>query len=803
MGSLLQDIGYGWRMLRKRPGFTLAVVLCLAIGIGANTAIFSVINAVMLRPLPYPEPDQLVAVHNVYRSDGEESKSPVSAPNFLAFKERSRSFSDLVSIAYRSYSLTQEGVEAEYVRGARVSWSLLPMLGVRPQIGRLFTAEDDRVDAPYTAVLSDGLWRRHFNGDPGVLGKTITLNGTPFVILGVAARGFRFPDGVEVWAPAKLDPVELPPWHDLDMVARLKPGVSLAQAQADLGGIAGQLAGELPDTNAGWGVRITPLREVLEGDVRPALLVLLGAVIFVLAIACANVANLELARMAERDHELAVRVALGARHGRLVRQLLIESVLLALLGGGAGLLLATTSLKSLIVLSPVEVPAFRSVSIDGRVLAFTLAASVLTGVLFGLVPALRSARPQVGGLLKEGARSTTGVRSALFRNALVTIETGLALVLLVGAGLMLRSFWRLGDVHPGFEPRGLLTARINLPSSSYPEPEQRALFFRALVDRAATLPGVQRAAITTTLPMAQENLTDEFTIEGRATPRGELAVTNTRMVTPDYFRALGIPLRSGRYFTASDDAAAPGVVIVSQLMARRYWSGQSPVGQRVKRGNLDSEHPWLTVVGVVGDVKDTGLNADPGPTWYMPFAQNSWNAASLVVRTQGSPASLAPAVRQAVRAIDPNQAVYDIATMEELVAGTITKPRFSTVLFLVFAGVALLLAMVGLYAVVSYSVRQRQHEIGVRMALGARPADVQGMVLRQGMALAAAGILLGLAAAFGLTRLLRAQLFQISPTDPLTYAVLALSLAAVAMAANFLPAHRATKVDPLVSLRSD
>jgi putative ABC transport system permease protein len=803
MGSLLQDIGYGLRVLRKRPGPTLAVVLCLAIGIGANTAIFSVVDAVLLRPLPYPEPDRLVVVRDVYRAAGEESETPASAPNFVAWREHNRVFSDLAAINHRNYTLTGEEGDAEYVRGARVSWSLFPMLGVQPQIGRLFTADEDRPEAPFMALLSDGLWHRRFGADPGVLGKTLTVNDTPFVVVGVLPPGFQFPDGVDIWAPVRLDMANLPSWHDLDVVARLKPGVSLEQAQADLGRIAERLARELPDSNAGWGVKVLSLRQVLEGDVRPALLVLLGAVAFVLAIACANVANLELARITERDRELAVRVALGAGQGRIVRQLLVESVLLSLLGGAAGLLLASASLRPLVALSPVEVAVFRNVSINGRVLAFTLVVAVLTGLLFGLVPALKTSRPEIHSLLKEGARGSTGIGGRRFRSTLVMIETGLALVLLVGAGLMLRSFWHLGEVDPGFDPDGLLTVRVNLPGSSYPEPEQRATFYRKVVERIAVFPGVQGTAVTTTLPLARENITDEFTVEGRPTPPGEIAMTNSRMVSPDYFRVLGIPLRAGRLFTMADDASAAGVVIVSESMARRYWPDQDPVGRKVKRGNLASERPWLTVVGVVGDVKDTGLDLDSGPTWYMPFAQNPWNGANLVVRTDREPLSLAPAVRQAVQTVDPNQAIYDVATMEQLIAGTIARPRFSAVLLLVFAATALLLAMVGLYAVLSYSVRQRRHEIGVRMALGARPSDVLRMVLRQGLTLAVAGIALGLAAALLLTRLLRAQLFEVSPTDPWTYAALSLGLAAVALAANFLPARKATRVDPVVSLRSN
>jgi putative ABC transport system permease protein len=801
MKPLLQDLLYGLRVLGRRPGSTLAVILCLAVGIGANTAIFSVVDAALLRSLPYPDPDRLVVVRDLYRSEGEESETPASAPNFLAWEERNRVFSHLAAINFRNYSLTADGAEAEHVRGVRVSRSLFPMLGVQPLRGRLFTADEDRPGAPLVALVGDSLWRRSFGADPGLVGRAINLNGEAYLVVGILPPEFRFPDGVDVWMPARLDPANLPAWHDLYVVARLEPGTGLEQAQADLGGIAGQLAAERPDSNAGWGVRLLPLRDVLVGDVRPALLILLGAVAFVLAIACANVANLELVRASERDREIAVRAALGAGRGRLVRQFLSESVLLALIGGGAGLLLASASLRPLVALSPVEVAALREVSLDTGVLAFTLAVSVLTGLLFGLVPALKVSRPEVTRLLKEGARGSGGPGGRRFRALLVTAETGLALVLLVGAGLMLRSLWHLGDVPPGFEPKNLLTARIHL-AGTYAKPEQRSAFFQRLVGEAAALPGVQGAAITTTLPLAEENITDIFTVEGRPAPPGEISMANSRMITPDYFGAMKIPLLAGRAFTDADDAAAPPVTVVSESLARRYWPGQDAVGKRVRKGGPTSDSPWITVVGVVGDVKDTGLDLDPGPTWYRPFAQNAWFGANLVVRTAGAPLDAVPSVRSAVRAIDPGQAVFDVAAMEDLVAGSLSKPRFTAFLLLIFSGVALLLSGVGLYAVLSYSVRQRLQEIGIRMALGAQPSDVLGMVVRQGMALAGAGIALGIAAALALTRLLRAQLFGIGPTDPWTYAVLALGLAAVALAANLLPAWRAARVDPAVSLKS-
>jgi putative ABC transport system permease protein len=801
MGSLLQDLGYGWRMLAKRPGFTLTVILCLALGIGANTATFSVVNAVLLRPLPYPDPDRLVMVREVYRAAGEESESTASAASFLAWKERGRLFADLAAIVHRNYSLTGGDGAPEHLQGARVSPSLFALLGVRPQRGRLFTAEEDRPGAPFAAVVSDGLWHRRFGADPDLIGKTFNLNGAPFTVVGILPPGFQFPDGADVWASIQIDPAKPLPWHDLDVVARLKPGVSLERAQAELAGLSAQLARERPDTQAGWGARAVPLKRILEGDVRPALLILLGAVAFVLAIACANVANLELARVAERDREVAVRIALGAGRGRLVRQFLAESVLLSLLGGGGGLLLAYASLRPLVALSPVEVPGFRQVSIDGRVLAFTLVAAVVTGLLFGLVPALKISRPEIGQLLKEGSRGSAGIGGRRFRGFLVMAEIGLALVLLVGAGLMLRSFWRLGGVTPGFDPRGALTVRLNLPSRAYPTPERRFAFYRAALDRIAALPGVREVALTTTLPLARENITDSFTVEGRPAPAGEMAVANTRMISPGYFQVMRMPLRAGRAFTAADDVSARPVVVVSESMARRYWPDEDPVGRRVKKGGSTSTDPWITVVGVVADVKDTGLDADPGATWYMPFAQNAWDGVNLVARTAGAPLSLAPALRRAIWSIDPNQAVYDVATLEDLLAGSVARPRFSVILLLLFSTSALLLAAVGLYGVLSYSVRQRLNEIGIRMALGARPADVLGMVVRQGMALAATGIALGIVAALGLTRLLRSQLFEISPSDPWTYVVLSIGLAAVALAANLLPARRATRVDPVISLK--
>ncbi|HEV3469193.1 MAG TPA: ABC transporter permease [Pyrinomonadaceae bacterium] len=804
MRTLLLDARHALRTLVKSPGFTAVAVLALALGIGANTAIFSVINSVLLRPLPYREPDRLVFVMENF----QQQDSAVSFPNFADWREQNRVFEELAASRLTSFNLTGAG-EAERLQGRMVTANFFEALGVEPAAGRDFTPEEDRPGGEAVAVLSHGFWQRRLGGDPKVVGRQLLLNGRSHTVVGVAPAGFEFYTPVEVFVP-------LGSWTHQAMgergshpsiyaVGRLKEGVTLEQARAEMDAIMERLAEQYPTTNQGHGATLIPVYENVVGGVRPALMILLGAVAFVLLIACANVANLLLARSSGRRKELAVRAALGATRGRIVRQLLVESVLLALLGGAAGLLLALWGTDLLTSMIPDAVPRPLETGVNARVLGFTLLASLLTGVIFGSVPALQASNPDLNDALREGTRGSTGRRSRL-RNAFVVSEVALALVLLVGAGLMVKSFAEVQKVEPGFDPQKLLTAQLSLSAEKYPGPKAVA-FLEEVRQRIGALPGVESAAFSNGLPIYGAGITS-FLIEGqpRPAPGGEPTAVEY-VTTPGYFRTMGIPLLKGRYLDERDTRQGQMVALVDEDFARRFFPGEDPLGKRVK---LFREYPAAEIVGVVGHVKHFGLDAAAPfqAQFYFALAQlpddyinRMTGGISLVVRTKGDPAGAAADVRREVFAVDKEQPVYQARTMEDLISESLALRRFSMSLLALFAAVAALLAAVGIYGVMSYSVSQHTRELGIRMALGAEARDMLWLVIRQGMGLALVGVGLGLAGALALTRVMSSLLYGVTATDPATFAAVTALLTAAALLACYVPARRATKVDPMEALR--
>ena len=804
MESLRQDFIYALRFMRKHRGFAVLIVLCLALGIGANSAIFSVVDAVLLRPLPFPNPDRLVVLYDLHQGPGGEPEEfNVSAANFLAWRERARSFESLQAMEVRELNLTTGG-EPERVTGAAVTAGFFGLLGADTAQGRAMRPEEDRPGGARTVVLSDGLWHRRFGASPGILGQTVQLNGESHTVVGVMKPGFRFLEDAELWVPLAVDPANLPPQHNYFVIGRLKPGASLDSARSQMSAIATQLASEVPDTNAGWTVAVKGLRENLVGDMKMRLLVVLAAVGFVLLIACANVGNLLLTRASEQRNEIAIRAAFGASRGRLIRQTLTESVVLALAGGAAGALIAQLSLMLLRLADTEYQGLLRDVRVDVRVLGFTIVLSLLTGLLPGLLPALKTSTPNLYRRLTAGGgrRSTEGVRGRRIQSWLVVTEVAMALVLLVCAGLMIKSFTLINQVDLGFERDNVLTMQISLPESEYSDPAKTAAFWRDALAGVAQVPGVDAAAATTALPVDEFSVTTTFTVEGRtATAAGEVLMANFRRVSPDYFRALGIPRRQGRVFRGADDAQAPPVAVVSQEMARLYWPGQSPLGKRLQR--TSDREKWLTVVGVVGDVQDSALGTDIGATFYVPIAQGARPTMNLVAKTSVDPLSVVPAVRRKILAVDGDQPIAKVQTLEDRVSESLAKKRFTTILLGLFAALGVTLAVVGIYSVLSYSVSQRSHEIGVRMALGAESGDVVRLILRRGMALTLAGLAIGLAIAVLFTRVMESILYQVKPTDPVIFVAIAAGLVVVALLASYLPARRAARFDPIVTLRAD
>jgi putative ABC transport system permease protein len=802
METLLQDLRYAIRMVAKSPGYTAVIVLALAVGIGATTAIFSVVNAILLRALPYGNPDRIVMVWMDNRKLAVDQDWH-SYPNYSDYKDQNQVFEEMAAFNDRSFNLTGTG-DPDRVVGAHSTASLFAVLGVEPIQGRVFMPEENDPGKDQVVIISQGLWQRRYGSDPNLVGQQISVNGASRTVVGIMPASFRFPSkNSEIWVPTSLNP-EIKAQRSafwLKAVGKLKPGVTIEQARADMTPIASRLA-EQYDFLSAYGVNLVPLHDQIVGTVRPALLVLLGAVGFVLLIACANVANLLLARAAVREREIAIRTALGAGRWRLVRQLLTESTLLAIVGGTAGLLIALWGLDVLVALSPADIPRLDQIRIDGRVLAFTFSVSLLTGLIFGIVPAIQSSKPDLNESLKEGGRGTTGgIQGARVRSALVVSEIALSLVLLIGAGLMIKSFIRLQQFDMGFNPERLLTMRLQLSGTKYREEQPRVSFIKDLVERVESLPGIQSAGAISTIFLTKTPFSTTFRIKGRPAPPPEEDIeVPIDSVTPNYFRVMGIPLISGREFNDGDVRTAPGAIIINQTFVRQFFKDEDPIGKDFTFGDPNTD-PWLKIVGVVADVRRTGFDSEPRAETFLPHAQASSGAMTLVIRTAGDPVSLASAIRSEVWAIDKDQAVYDIKPMSQLLGDMISQRRFNMLLLAIFSAVALILAAVGIYGVISYSVTQRTHEIGIRIALGARPGDVLKMVVGRAALLALVGVGTGILGAFALTRLMSSLLYGVSATDPLTFGVVSLALSGVALGASFVPALRAARVDPMIALR--
>ena len=804
MGTLAQDLRYAVRMLVKRPGFTAVAVLTLALGIGANTAIFSVVNAVLLRPLPFAEPDRLVYAEGADLRDGSKGGA-ISPPDFLDYREQNHVFERFAAFMPQSSTVTGDGSASERINSARVSHGFFETLGIAPlDGGRTFLAEEEQEGRNAVAVLSYGLWQRRYGADPKIVGKTIALNGQTVTIVGVMPAGFEYPREAQLWAPIafKSPQTSMRRSHFLRAVGRLKPGVTVEQAQADINQIARQLEQQYPESNTNFSMGLTLLPEWTVGEMRSTLLVLLVAVGFVLLIACANVANLSLARGASRSREVAIRSALGASRGRVVRQLLTESVVMALLGGALGLLLAMWGVDLLVSLSPENLPRVKEVTTDWNVLGFTLLVSILTGILFGLFPALATSKTNLTETLKEGGRGASGAGRQRLRSLLVVAEVALSLVLLVGAGLLIKSFLRLSNVDVGFVPTNVLSMQLSMTQKSYPEPRQRAVFYEQLISRIESLPGVQAAGAVSELPLSGQENDTFFNIEGK--PAAAFGSTendaNIRGISPAYFQALGVPLLRGRFFDKRDGLDAPKVAIVNENFVKRYLPGEDPLGKQLI---IDFGDPYKAeIVGVVAGIRHSSLaQAEPFPEMYVSVLQAPSYGTNLVVRAAGDPVQLTAAIRGEVQSLDKDLPVYNVKTMEQHLSASAAQPRFRTLLLGLFACVALLLASIGIYGVISYSVTQRTHEIGLRVALGAQSADVLKLVVWQGMRLALVGIVVGVIGAFVVTRVMSSFLFGVSATDPLTFAGVSLLLAVVSFLACYIPARRATKVDPMVALR--
>lgn len=810
MEMFWQDLRYGIRMLFKSPSVSIVATIALALGIGANTAIFSVVNAVLLRPLPFANSEALM---NLWETDSVRGsrRGSASYPNFVDWREQNHVFGRVASYHSSDFILTGRG-ESTRLQGAVVNADLFPLLGVAPVMGRGFLPDEDKPgESGRVVILSQQLFQSRFNSDPNIVGQSMVLDGKSNVIVGVMPQAFQFPiqnEPVEFWTTVAVDRQGKEPItdergaHYMNVIARLKPGVSKEQAQAEMTSIGARLEQQYPDKNLHRSIGVEPTLEALVGDIRPALLILLGAVGCVLLIACANVANLLLARAMTRHKEMAIRSALGASRMRVIRQLLTESVLLSLAGGTLGLVLAVWWSDLLVALGKENIPRALQVGLDWRVLGFTLVVSVLTGIVFGLVPALHSSKTELTESLKEGGRSSSeGARRNRVRGVLVVTELAIAVVLLVGAGLLIQSLWRLRNVSPGFESQKLLTFDVGIPEVRYPT-EKQDQFYRQLVSRLQSLPGVRSAGAVIPLPLSGNLFRISFETEGRPMAKGDLPSADFFAISDDYFKTLGVPLLKGREFSQRDGATAPGVVIVNQAFAKKYFPDEEPIGKRIKPGIATGENKpdWREIVGVVGDVRNRNLSSELRPGYFVPQAQVPFNQMSMTVRTTNDPHTLITAVQNEVHAMDAEVPVFNVKTMDEYISATVASPRFNTTLLGIFASVALILTIVGLYGVMSYSVVQRTNEIGIRMALGAQTRDVLRLVVSQGFKLVLLGLAIGLAGAFALTRLIGSLLFGVTTKDPLTFASVAVLLAFVALLACYIPARRAARLDPLQAL---
>ena len=811
METVLQDVRYAWRILLRSPGFTIVAILSLALGIGATTAIFSIVDAVILKPLPYPRPEQLVQLWMRFTGIGiPNDHNWVSAPEFVDLQQN-KSFSQIAAIHDESYNVNVSGAP-ERIEAAVVSPSFFPMLGVQAQHGRVFLPQEGLAGHERVVLLSDGLWKRRFGADPAVLGRKLVMNTQSYLVVGILPRGFQFPQDVEMWTPLVFSADDLSPdnrgSHSLMAIARIKENLSLEQARSDIAAVSRRIIEQNPGyhyKDVNFSVILVPLIEQEVGDIKTALWVLMGAVSLVLLIACGNVANLLLVRASARQREIAVRQALGAARGRLIRQLLTESLILALAGGVTGLALAYAVLR-LVMAGAASFPRVAETRMDIGVLVFAMLVSVSTGILFGLAPAFQSARHATRQALQEGSRGTAGGASQRLRSALAVAELALSLALLAGLGLLIRSFLRLQEVDAGFQPDGVLTMRISLPEQKYAKPEQTRAFYRELLDRMRQLPGVDAAGGASGLPLSGTGWSGTTTIDTQAVPQKETTPeADQRPVIPGYFEAMGIPLVRGRYFDQRDNETSAMVAIVDETLAKTYWPHQDAIGRRIKQGGRESNAPWRVIVGVVRHVRYRTLESPSRVELYWPYAQTGFalDSMSLAIHSTADPRRLANAIQKQVLALDPDQPVYRIRTMHELMEESVARRRLSMFLLAAFAGAALLLSAVGIYGVMSYSVARRAREMGIRIALGARNGNILWLVLGQSLWMTAAGLSIGIAGSLVLTRFLSSLLFHVKATDPFTYTVVALFLALVALVASLVPAYRATTIDPVNALRQE
>jgi predicted permease len=819
---MLNDIRYGLRQLFRHPAFTIIAVLTLALGIGANTAIFSVVNAVLLKPLPFPEPDQLIALGMTdTRQKGETNLNSLSYPDFFDFRDQNRTLASSAVYRDRSFALSaEEG--ATSLHGVKVSAEFFDVIGIKPAMGRAFVRDDEQGGGGpggFQVIISHDFWKRHFGAEPNVVGRTIVLDRRQYTISGVMPAGFQFPisnDAVDFYVTIAEDAANsdgsMPQTkqrgnHSLQAVARLKPGATVAQAQADLSAIAAALTKQYPESNTHFGVLVKPLREEMVGDVRTALYILFGAVVCVLLIANANVANLLLARASARGKEIAVRAAMGASRARLIRQLLTESVLLAGLGGLGGLVLAQLGTDALIEAVPQNIPRISTIQLDAPVLAFTLFVSLLTGVIFGLVPAWQASHVDLNSSLKSGTRGGSGGEGkGRVRNALIMVEVALALVLLISAGLLIQSFARLGRVQPGLRTERLLTARIGLPDVAYPKNENVIAFYDQFLPKVRAIPGVESASAILPLPLSGSNMVTSFDSEDNPLPEGQRPGAPVRIIATDYFKTTGIPIRQGRVFDDRDQYESAPVVIVNERFVQKFFPGKNVIGKRIQPGFSadDSGEKWREIVGVVGNVKHLNLKNEDSPEMYLPRTQIPIGVMSIVIRTSVSnPNAITNSLRKELAAMDATIPLTSVRVFDEYIARSLARPRFITLLLSIFAGTALVLTAIGIYGVMAYSVSQRTSEIGIRIALGAGKSSIFRLIVGQAMTLVAISLVIGLAGAFAATRLLNSLLFGVGASDPVTFTGIVLLVSAVAFIAAWLPARRATRVDPIIALRAE